>query len=230
MSRLLYAPALDAGKITMASSFDDYPVGLLNDRPWPKNSVPGYRGWTTLKTAVANSVNTISVRVLKELGVAESYSYATEKLKLSLAPEDMAESPLALGGLTYGLNTVEMAAAYATFANGGIYCSPRTYIKVTDSEGNVVLENEGEQHVAMDESTAYFMNTLLKGVVSYGTGRSASFPGMTIAGKTGTTDDNFTRYFVGYTPYYVAAVWTGYKENEQVRYSGNPAITLVSFE
>lgn len=222
----VYAPALDAGKITMASSFDDYPVGLLNDRPWPKNSVPGYRGWTTLKTAVANSVNTISVRVLKELGVAESYSYATEKLKLSLAPEDMAESPLALGGLTYGLNTVEMAAAYATFANGGIYCSPRTYIKVTDSEGNVVLENEGEQHVAMDESTAYFMNTLLKGVVSYGTGRSASFPGMTIAGKTGTSDDNFTKYFVGYTPYYVAAVWTGYKENEQVRYSGNPAITL----
>ena len=90
----------------------------------------------------------------------------------------------------------------------------------------MVLENEGEEHVAMKETTAYFMNTLLQGVINSGTGGSAKFSGMTIAGKTGTTSENYDRYFVGYTPYYVAAVWTGYDSPEKISYSGNPAITM----
>lgn len=102
----------------------------------------------------------------------------------------------------------------------------RTYVRVEDAEGNVILENETQSQEAMKETTAYFMNKLLKGAVDSGTGSSAKFSGMTIAGKTGTTNDNYTRYFVGYTPYYVAAVWTGYKYNARISYSGNPAITL----
>ena len=223
----VYAPALDAGVVTMASTFDNYPVRLLNNSPWPKNSPQGYSGWTTLSRGVANSINTVAVQVVEKLTIPASYAFATEKLGLNLVADDMNTAALGLGGLTHGLSTVEMAAAYATFPNGGIYHEPRTYVKVTASDGvTVVLENEGEEHVAMKETTAYFMNTLLQGVINSGTGGSAKFSGMTIAGKTGTTSENYDRYFVGYTPYYVAAVWTGYDSPEKISYSGNPAITM----
>ena len=223
----VYAPALDAGVVTMASTFDNYPVRLLNNSPWPKNSPQGYSGWTTLSRGVANSINTVAVQVVEKLTIPASYAFATEKLGLNLVADDMNTAALGLGGLTHGLSTVEMAAAYATFPNGGIYHEPRTYVKVTASDGvTVVLENESEEHVAMKETTAYFMNTLLQGVINSGTGGSAKFSGMTIAGKTGTTSENYDRYFVGYTPYYVAAVWTGYDSPEKISYSGNPAITM----
>lgn len=223
----VYAPALDAGVVTMASTFDNYPVRLLNNSPWPKNSPQGYSGWTTLSKGVASSINTVAVQVVEKLTIPASYTFATEKLGLNLVADDMNTAALGLGGLTHGLSTVEMAAAYATFPNGGVYHEPRTYVKVTASDGEtVVLENEGEEHVAMKETTAYFMNTLLQGVINSGTGGSAKFSGMTIAGKTGTTSENYDRYFVGYTPYYVAAVWTGYDSPEKISYSGNPAITM----
>ncbi len=225
-----YSPAIDAGVVTPGTAFDDYPVQLLNDSPWPKNSPVGYKGWTLVQDGLRRSVNTIAVQTLQAVGAPEAYAFATEKLGLSLVPSDMDISPLGMGGLTNGLSTVEMAAAYAAFANNGIYNSPKTYLRVTkvDSDGNetVVLENEGETHVAMKETTAYLMNTMLKSVVTSGTGTAANFSGMTIAGKTGTTSNNYDRYFVGYTPYYVAAVWTGYENNEKISYNGNPAITM----
>nr|WP_326184653.1 transglycosylase domain-containing protein [uncultured Oscillibacter sp.] len=227
----VYAPAVDAGAVTPGTTFDNYPVRLLSGNPWPKNSPNTYTGWTTVQTGVQKSINTIAVQTLETLGVEASYTFATENLGLSLDAADIAVSPLGLGGLTYGLSTVEMAAAYATFANGGLYNAPRTYVKVTkvDTDGNetVVLENETESHVAMKESTAYLMNKMLKSVVSGGTGTSANFGGMTIAGKTGTTSDSKDRYFVGYTPYYVAAVWTGYETPEVISTgTTNPAITM----
>ncbi|MEG1593307.1 MAG: transglycosylase domain-containing protein, partial [Oscillibacter sp.] len=222
----VYAPALDAGVITMASTFDNYPVRLLNDVPWPKNSPQGYTGWTTLARGVAGSINTVAVQVVEKLGVKNSYAFATEQLNLGLVKADMDVSPLGLGGLTNGLSTLEMAAAYASFASEGVYHTPRMYVKVTDANGELVLDKPEESHAAMKATTAYFMNTLLQGVVSGGTGSSANFGGMTIAGKTGTTSDNYDRYFVGYTPYYCAAVWCGYDQPEKISYSGNPSITM----
>ena len=212
-----YAPALDAGTITPASTFDNYPVRLLNGTPWPKNSPSTYTGWTSVRIGIQNSINTIALQAMESVGVEESYRFATENLNLSLVPEDMAPGALGMGGLTQGLNTVEMAAAYACFANSGVYNEPRTYLRVTrtDSSGQevVVLENEAESHVAMKETTAYLMTDMLKQAIRAGTGGSANFSGMTIAGKTGTTNKNYDRYFVGFTPYYVAAVWTGYDQN-----------------
>ncbi len=222
----VYAPAIETGAVTPATTFDNYPVRLLNENPWPKNSPNKYTGWTDVEEGVRNSINTIAVQTLETLGVAESYAFATEKLGLGLVNDDMNLSGLGMGGMTYGLNTVEMAAAYASFANGGTYNEPRMYTEVRDANGNVILKNESESRVAMKDTTAYLMNKMLKSVVDSGTGYSAKFNGMTIAGKTGTTSENYDRYFVGYTPYYAAAVWTGYDKLEKISYSGNPAITM----
>ena len=141
-------------------------------------------------------------------------------------PRNNPAAALALGGLSKGVTTREMAAAYATFARGGVYTTPRTYTEVLDHNGNVILENKTESHAAMKESTAYAMNELLKNVVRNGTGTGANFSGMTIAGKTGSTNSNNDRYFVGYTPYYTAAVWVGYDTPTRIVASGNPAATL----
>ena len=221
-----YAPAIDSGAVTPGTTFDDYPVETMNGNYWPKNSPQRYRGFTSVASGIQNSINTIAVQTLMAGGVAEAFAFATEKLCLDLEPEDMDRSPLGLGGLHRGLSTIEMAAAYSCFVNKGVYNEPRTYLRVEDGEGNIILENEGESHVAMKETTAYLMNKMLKSAVAAGTGTQAKFSGMTIAGKTGTTSDNYDRYFVGYTPYYVAAVWTGYESNAKISYSGNPAITL----
>lgn len=221
-----YAPAIDSGAVTPGTTFDDYPIEVMNGSYWPKNSPQRYRGFTSVASGLQNSINTIALQTLMAGGVAEAYAFATEKLCLDLEPEDMDRSPLGLGGLHRGLSTIEMAAAYACFANGGIYYEPHTYTQVLDQEDNVILENETESHVAMKETTAYLMNKMLKNAVAAGTGTQAKFSGMTIAGKTGTTSDNYDRYFVGYTPYYVAAVWTGYPSNAKISYSGNPAITM----
>lgn len=226
-----YAPALDAGVITQGSVFDNYPVQELNGTPWPKNSPNTYTGFTTVRTGVQRSINTIAVQALQSVGVEEAYRFATENLNLGLVADDMVVGALGMGGLTRGLSTVEMAAAYACFVNNGVYNEPRTYVRVTRVDKTTgqevtVLENESESHVAMKETTAYLMTDMLKNAVAAGTGSSAKFGGMHIGGKTGTTNDNKDRYFVGFTPYYVAAVWTGYEEPERISYSGNPAITM----
>ena len=227
----VYAPALDMNVVTPASTFDNYPIRLLNNKPWPKNSPNKYTGWTTLGVGVQNSINTVAAQVVEKLGVTNSFAFATEKLNLQLDPNDMNTAALGLGGLTRGFTTVEMAAAYAAFANHGVYNSPRTYLRVTQvdpvtGEEVTVLENEGESHVAMKETTAYMMTDMLQKVVSNGTGGGARFGGMHIAGKTGTTSDNYDRYFAGYTPYYCAAVWTGYKYSERISYPVNPAAAM----
>ena len=224
-----YAPALDAGVVSPATTFDNYPVQLLNGSPWPKNSPNTYTGWTSVSNGVKASINTIAVQTLEKVGVTEAFRFATENLNLPLAAEDMNVSPLGLGGLTYGLSTVDMAAAYAAFANNGVYNEPKTYVKVLANDNTtVILEKETEQHVAMKETTAYLMtNMLYRAVNEYGgTGGGARFSGMHIAGKTGTTNDNYDRYFTGYTPYYCAAVWVGYAKNERISYSVNPAASL----
>ena len=222
-----YAPALDAGVVSPATTFDNYPVQLLNGSPWPKNSPNRYTGWTSVWTGIEDSINTIAVQTLEKVGVTAAYNFATQNLGLSLEPEDMNVSPLGLGGLTYGLSTVEMAAAYSAFANNGVYNEPKTYVRVLANDNStVILENETEQRVAMKETTAYLMTKMLQNAVTNGTGGGARFSGMHIAGKTGTTNDNYDRYFVGYTPYYCAAVWVGYKENERISYSVNPAASL----
>ena len=133
----VYSAALDAGAVTPATTFDNYPVELLNGTPWPKNSPNTYTGRTMIGEGVRRSINTIAVQTVQALGVAESYAYATEKLGLSLVPEDMAVSPLGMGGLTYGLSTVEMAAAFC----GVIPFSSQSLSGVSEMTFNVCAPN-----------------------------------------------------------------------------------------
>lgn len=226
----VYAPAIDAGVITAASVIDDYPVQLMGGKAWPVNAYSGYKGIITIQDALRFSSNPTAVRTLQALTPTASYAFMTEKLNFTtLTGDDItAAGALALGGLSKGVTTREMAAGYSAFANKGIYTKPRTYVEVRDHNGNTVLDNQTDSHVAMKESTAYAIIELLKGVVNTagGTGTGAAFPGMTIAGKTGSTNSNCDRYFVGLTPYYTGAVWVGYDTPTRIVASGNPAATL----
>ena len=224
----VYAPAIDAGVLSAASVIDDYPVMMLNGSAWPVNAYSGYRGLITIQDALRISSNTCAVRALQMLTPAASYSFMVDKLGFSaqhIVTQDIsAAGALALGGLTKGVSTVEMAVAYETFANNGVYVEPRTFIEVLDSKGNVVIDNTQDTWVAMKETTVYTVNELLKNVMkSGGTGTSAAFSGMTQAGKTGTTNSKKDRYFVGYTPYYTAAVWSGFPMPERINTNDNPS-------
>lgn len=213
----VYAPALEAGVVTAASVIDDYPVMELNGSAWPVNAYRGYRGLSTIQFALQQSSNTCAVRTLMKLGMATSYAFLQDKLGFTTLTDDDLQKVgnLALGG--GAVNTIEMAAGYATFANNGVYIEPRTFSQVLDSNGNMFYDNTQESHVAMKESTVYTMNELLKSVMrSGGTGTAAAFSGMTQAGKTGTTNEKKDRYFCGYTPYYTAAVWSGYDTPEKI--------------
>ena len=222
-----YAPALDDGTINGATVIDDYPM-LLNDDVWPKNADNRYRGLVPLHTAIAQSLNTCAVRTNLAYGVDRSYDFLVDKLGFEnlTATDSQQVGNMALGGFEKGVTTTEMAAAYAAFVNEGIYTSPRTFIRVEDANGNVILENEAQSTVAMKNTTAALINHLLQEAALNGTGYEAQFSGMHIAGKTGSTNSNKDRYFVGYTPYYTCAVWAGYAHNQQIVASGNPCSAI----
>ena len=222
-----YAPALDDGTLTAASSIDDYPI-LLNGKTWPQNANGRYGGLTDVRDAIVRSLNTCAVRVNLAYGVNASYKFMTEKLGFTTLTETDSQQVgnMALGGFYNGVTTEEMAAAYGAFVNDGVYSAPRTYVKVEDSQGKVVIDNEVHFNTAMKETTAYLMRDMLQDVVAYGTGTEARFSGMSIGGKTGTTDNARDRYFVGFSPYYSAAVWCGYKSNEVIYAGGNPCAVL----
>ena len=232
----VYTPALEYGIITPNSIYKDSPY--VDD--WPHNDYGGTSGKSmTVASGVAKSYNTIAVRVLADLTPEASFEFAKNKLNLTSLVEnvqigdkdftDKALAPLALGALTYGVTVREMANAYASFPNNGIFRKARTYTKVVDSEGKVILDNEQETHRAMSEGAAWAMTFMLQNAVNVGTGYPASIPGMDVAGKTGTSSDNNDRWFSGYTGYYTASCWCGFDEPEEVVLSGsstNPAVVM----
>lgn len=237
----VYAPALDMGLITPASVLDDYPTQLLNNAAWPSNSYGYYKGLTDVRWAVALSSNPVAVRVLEQVTPEVSYDMLENHFHISTLEsgatingqykDDYGASQLALGGMTYGVKVTEMAAAYSVFSRDGMYVEPRTYTKVTmerDGQEIVLLDNTTrEMEAVVKETTAWYVNDMLKEVVESGTGTDANFSGMEIAGKTGSTTSNNDRWFVGYTPYYTAAVWCGYEYPERISAGGqNPSAVL----
>ncbi len=229
----VYGPALDMGLITPSTTEVDSPVR----DGWPVNSYGSYYGKMTINKALEISANTVAVKVLEKYVTLEaSYQFMKDRFHIELVKgqnvgdkflTDIAPGPLALGGLTKGVSTYQMAAAYSVFPRGGTYYEPSTYSKVVDNDGNVLLERNTAGQVALKEKTTYYMNNMLEGVIQRGTGTRASFPGQELAGKTGTTSHRNDLWFVGYSPYYTAAVWTGYDQLEPMRsFSHNPSCDL----
>lgn len=206
----VYGPAIDMGVTSPGSVWEDKKVTYGN---WsPKNYDGRFSGPVTVRYALAHSLNTVAVQILHKTGVSNSFNYLTNKLGVTTLTEtDKNLAALALGGLTKGVTNVELTAAYCSFVNDGVYIQPTTYTKILNHSGDVVYEKQQKKNMAFSKETAGIMTNLLKSVVTTGTGASASFGGgYDIAGKTGTTDNDMDRWFVGMTPYYVGAVWVGY--------------------
>ena len=223
----VYAPAIELGLITPSTLVNDAPreeVEMSQNQWYPNNSDFKYRGIIDIATGVRLSLNTVAAQVLDKLGLDASTNFLKNKLGVtSLVPDDYNYASLALGELTNGISVLEMAQAYCTFDNSGIFTEARTYSRVTDAAGNIVLGNQPKTHVAMKSSTATNITSLLFSAANYGTGSESIFSGQAIAGKTGTSSYNWNRWFAGYTPYYVGVVWTGFDQPEQMYVYGNPA-------
>ena len=233
----VYSPAIEMGLISPITIIDDYPYNDSNGTGWPLNSGgTRYKGLTPVSTALMNSVNTIAVRIVADIVTPQqSFDFVQSRYKIDLVEalqsgdqikSDIDVAPMSMGGLTAGVSTRDMAEAFATFPNNGVYSYSRTYTRVEDSSGKVILEKESHKETVIKDTTAYYMNTMLSSVLDSGTGKGHDLSGMTAAGKTGTTSENYDRWFVGYTPYYTAAVWTGYEYNAKMKTSGNPALNL----
>ena len=225
-----YGPAVDLGLITPDTIVDDSPNITLKGTSWyPNNDSYTNYGLITIYTALQYSLNTVAAQIVDKLpmGPQTSYDYLTTHLGVtSLVPEDCDYAPMALGELTYGLTVREMAQAYCPFVNDGIFTYSRTYSLVTDKDGNIVIDNAPSTIQAFKPNTAYTMTYMMQNGVENGTGGEAALWTMPVAGKTGSSSNYQDRWFVGCTPYYVAAVWTGYDMPERIHASGNPAAQL----
>ena len=218
----VYTPAIEKRIVTPTTSVVDEKIKI---KDWePQNAYSGFKGQMTVKKAVEISANIPAIKILQKVGTGTSYDYVTKKFKLStIVDADKDLSPLALGGLTKGVTVKEMAAAYAVFANEGKYNEPHTYTKVLDSANRVLLEKGAANEEVISANTAYTMSEMLYGVVngSSGTGKVAKLAnGISTYGKTGTTNENHDKWFVGYTPYYVGAVWFGFDQPKSITNAG----------
>ena len=235
----VYAPALAEGLITWSDIYEDEPIAVKNGAPWPANADGLYRGRVTVGQAVAHSLNPVAVRILEELGLEKSFSFASDTLGIrSLIPaegnqsHDLTLSSLALGQQSRGVTVRELTAAYIAFSEG-IYRPPVSYHRVLDREGKVLLENKPatESDRVLSLENAALMTRLLTTVTTEGTAaRSITVTenlGVEVAGKTGTTQNNCDRWFIGYTPRLLAGVWMGYDYPTEMKgIRGNPCVVI----
>ncbi len=218
-----YAPALDSAGLTLAYIQNDAPFNYANGTPVRNWYGEQYRGLTSLREGIRESMNIIAVKTLTQItpqlgfDYLQSFGFTTlvdrREAKDGTIYSDITQA-LALGGITDGVTNEELNAAYATIANGGLYIKPKLYTKVVDHDGAVVLDNtELNATRVIKETTAYLLTDAMEDVVTSGTGGSVNFGGTAIAGKTGTTSDYNDVWFAGYTTYYTATTWTGYDNN-----------------
>lgn len=228
----VYAPAVEYNVVTPSTVVKDAPLTIGD---WsPKNSGGSFAGMMTVRRAIEKSQNIPAVKVMRELTPEKSFDFLTQKLGFTTLVENETRNgkqvtdqtlSSALGGLTDGVTVEEMTAAYCAFINSGMYNKAVTYTKVVDSNGRVILENKVQNKRAMSEETAYLMTNMLSGVTSRGTGTGAKLSDVFTAGKTGTTNSNKDRWFMGMTPNYVAGVWMGYDQPKSM--SGSNFCTSV---
>lgn len=223
----VYSPALENGYM---------PYYVLNDAPisfkmggtvWsPKNYDGKYRGPISMRTAVQWSINVYAVQMLDQVGIRKSFDFGRSlglPLVDSPGANDLSLAPLSLGGLTRGITPLQMAGAYASIANEGIYCQPHFITKILDSQGLEIYSYKPKDKRVMSKETAWIMGDMLQTVCNSGSGTRARLSGIPTAGKTGTTEKNNDTWFCGYTPGFTAAVWMGYDSEHSMsgEYGGN---------
>lgn len=222
-----YAPALNEKGMTLATTFEDEPYEYPDGSP-VNNVTRSYNGTTTIRTAIQNSINVVAVKCLEkvtpELGLKYLDNFGFTTLAHGTEADKDANGNIwsdanlatALGGITRGVTNVELCASYAAIANGGNYIKPIYYTKILDHNGNVLIENTAAERSVIKESTAFLLTSAMEDVVKQGTGTACQLDNMPVAGKTGTTEAYNDLWFVGYTPYYTCAVWSGYDNNEKL--------------
>lgn len=224
-----YGPAMEFGLITASTEINDSPdIVLSGNKTWyPHNTPDRYDGWITIQQALAQSKNTAAAQIIDKLTPEVAFEFLQERLGFaSMVPDDCNYSTMALGEMTHGVTVREMTQAYCAFLNEGTFTYARTYTKVTDAAGNIVLDNEPETIQAFSSTTANNMVALLQNNITNGIAGAARLNNMSAGGKTGTSSSNKNRYFAGFTPYYAAAVWTGYDESQIMSFYGNPALDI----
>lgn len=223
----VYSTAIENNLITYSTMLPDLGIELPNwedpDEPiiWPKNygEKVGDGKLYPIWYAVRKSTNTIAVRVAQKLTPQVCYNQLTQNLGLTtLVESDIDYSPITLGALTQGAHLMEMCAAYQIFGNGGYYYEPMLYSRVEDSKGNVILEQDFYGTQAISSDTAWITNRMMKTVITdpYGSGINAQLENVEVIGKTGTSNDDSNLLFIGCTPQYVAGMWLGRDNNDDI--------------
>lgn len=228
-----FAPALDTCGATLSTVYYDapYTVGTKTFRNW--YSSKGYMGYSTIRDGIVYSMNIVAVRCMMETVTPQlGVEYARNFGITSLTETDY-NAATALGGITKGVSNLELTAAYATIANGGLYTKPVFFTKILDHNGKVLLETETETKRVLKDSTAFLLTDALAesmqssrmyasaGVNLNSTSAVANIPGMSNAGKSGTTTNNVDIWFVGFTPYYTAGIWSGCDDNQRISAIGS---------
>ncbi|MBQ8470216.1 MAG: transglycosylase domain-containing protein, partial [Clostridia bacterium] len=235
----VYAPAMEEGLISYSTPVLNYAL-KINGKEWPQNfsgdhGNPNNR--VTVQYAVAQSLNTCAAQLANKMGTTTCLNYLMKNFHITTLVKsgkytDSNLSSMAVGGMTHGVTTLEMCAAYATFGNGGKYYTPKCYTTVTDYKGEkTLLDGSQKPTQAIKPGTAGSMNKVMQTVVTEGTGKGCGVVGFTSYMKTGTTSDTKDKWTCGGTPYYVAAVWYGYdKQEEMTNFASgyNPAAHIWS--
>ena len=204
----------------------------INGRVWPKNWYSEYRGSRTLRYCVEQSINTTAVKVLNNIGTERSVDFLEKLGVTSVVKEgdinDMNAAALALGGMTKGISPLQMASAYGTFPNKGVNVEPTAYTEIRNKDNELILKSNPDKTTVMDKGTAFIMTDILRTTVTNGLANSASISNAPVAGKTGTTTDNFDAWFVGTTPKYAASIWIGNDVNIELSEGSKAAAILWS--
>lgn len=219
-----FAPALDGKNATLATVYYDepYSVGAKSFRNWYGR----FYGYSSIREAIVYSMNIVAVRCMVETVSPQLGVWYARNLGLSTLSENDYNPSTALGGITDGVSNLELTAAFGAIGAQGVYTRPSFFTRVLDHDGNVLLENQPESYQALKPETAFLltdaMKDSMKGQSKFAvttispTGRRASLDSMTAAGKSGTTTGSRDLWFVGYTPYYTAGIWSGNDDNQPI--------------
>lgn len=214
-----FVPALDVHGDTLATVIEDAPYNYVGGKKVNNWWGDSYRGKLTIRDCITMSANICAVKKLTEITPALGYQYVTENFGITtLDPKADMYQALALGGISRGVYNIELTAAYAAIANGGVYTEPIVYTHIYDREGNLLFENVPDTHVAMKETTAALITSAMQDVInsSKGTGTAARLSNMPVAGKTGTSQESNDLWLAAYTPYLTASIWTGFDDNQSM--------------